>query len=119
MTFINLNGQICQEADAQDVCFYCQKPFQHYTKTRKIKGQDGLKELELITSHPICKRTNKKMESIKNKIVKAKQTLHNLRAAQLNLEFEAFLAGQKLEDENTDEIFTILTMKNKEAQNIN
>ena len=110
MVLINLTGKPYFEEAKEQVCCYCEKPFQHYTKNKKVKGTD-LVEMEFITSHPPCLRTHKKMETLKNKIVKTKKTLHDLRTAQLNLEFEAFLSGQACLDQDTDEIFLLLKQK--------
>ena len=94
------------------LCGICEKPFEHYTKTRKLKGQAPLVELNFITCHPECTKANIKMERIKTRIMKAKKTLHDLRASQLNLEFELFMKQQLKMDEHTDEIFVMLKEKN-------
>lgn len=107
---INLTGEPQFEEVKNEVCCYCDKPFKHYIKNKKSKEGD-LTEVEIITSHPACKRTHKKMENIKNKIIKTKKTLHDLRTSQLNLEFEMFINHQIKLDDDTDEIFTLLQKK--------
>lgn len=107
MTLIDLT----KPEEEVTVCGICEKPFQHYTKTKKIRGHAPLVELEFITCHPECTKANAKMERIKTRIMKAKKTLHNLRAEQLNLEFDLFMKQQLKMDEDTDEIFVMLKEK--------
>lgn len=95
----------------EQLCGICEKPFQHYTKSKKIKGQTPLVEIEYITCHPDCKKANVKMEKIKTRILKAKKLLHDLRASQLNLEFEMFMKQQLQINDDTDEIFVMLKEK--------
>jgi len=111
MPYINLTGLPTNPNTEDDnCCVFCSKPFKHYTKMRKVKGCDEVK-LDLITSHTCCKRTYLKMEKIKNKIIKTKQMLHNLRTEQLNLEFEMFAKQQLKLDDDTDEIFVMMKEK--------
>jgi DNA-binding protein len=91
-------------------CVHCEKPFQYKTKTKAIPNSDA-KEVEIITAHPNCSKAVNKMERIKQRIAKVKKQLHDLRTAQLNLEFEMFLAGQNSISDETDEIFMILKEK--------
>lgn len=93
------------------VCEICEKPFQHYTKTKKIRGQAPLVELQFITCHPECTKFKSKLDKIQTRIVKAKKTLHDLRASQLNLEFDLFMKQQLKMDDDTDEIFVMLKEK--------
>lgn len=92
-------------------CVVCEKPFQHYTKAKKVKGDENIIELKHIDAHPCCAKSFNKMEKIKQKIIKTKKTLHDLRTAQLNLEFEMFINNQVKLDDDTDEIFTLLKKK--------
>lgn len=114
MPVINLTNLDAEpQAEAEPTkCELCNKPFQHYTKSKTIKGQEPLVEIEFISCHPECKKVHNKMQKLKNRIIKAKKTLHDLRTAQLNLEFEMFLAGQQSIDQDTDEIFVMLKEKN-------
>jgi len=113
MPFIDLkNGLVTLEEDEIQKCELCDKPFQHYTKSKKIKGQAPLVEVQFITCHPECTKANIKMQRIKNRIIKAKKNLHDLRASQLNLEFEMFIKQQLKMDDHTDEIFVMLKEKN-------
>jgi len=107
MVLINLTGEVPKE----EVCCYCEKPFQHYMKTKRNTNPNELAEMQMVTCHPACLRTHKKMQNIKNKIMKTKTTLHNLRTCQLNLEFEAFMSGHATLDQETDEIFLLLKQK--------
>ena len=106
MPFIDLTKP---STDGQ-VCLHCEKPFQYKTKTKRIPNSEA-KEVEIITAHPNCSRAINKMERIKQRITKVKAQLHTLRTAQLNLEFEMFLAGQNSISDETDEIFMILKEK--------
>lgn len=99
------------EEDEVQTCGLCNKPFQHCTKSKKIKGQEPLVEMIFITCHPECTKAHAKMEKINKKIVKAKKVLHDLRTSQLNLEFEMFMKQQLKMDEHTDEIFLLLKEK--------
>lgn len=109
MPFINLTGLPTEPTK----CAYCDKPFQHTTRVRKVKGSNDPNEVDIehITAHPECKKSHIKMERIKSRIVKAKKTLHDLRASQLNLEFDMFMKQQLKMDDDTDEIFVMLKEK--------
>lgn len=109
MPLIDLTKEPNEEEPTR--CGICDRPFQHYTKTKKVKGQAPLVELEFISCHPECTKANAKMQKIKTRIVKAKKTLHDLRTTQLNLEFEMFMKQQLKLDEDTDEIFVMLKEK--------
>lgn len=117
MAFINLTGRPAQfplAFEELNICTICNKPFNHSIKKTKIKDTN-----EIIytpqTAHPCCKRMEAKAEKIKEKIIKTKKTLHDLRAEQLNLEFELFCKQQLKLDDDTDEIFVML----KEKQIVN
>lgn len=113
MPYIDLtDGTTTPLPEELQTCELCNKSFQHYTKSKKIKGQAPLVEVQFITCHPECTKSNIKMERIKNRIIKAKKNLHDLRATQLNLEFEMFMKQQLKMDEHTDEIFVIMDKKN-------
>lgn len=112
MPFINLTTLPTEVVDNTKCCI-CEKPFKHFTKLRKVKSQDPNEvDIEYVSAHPACKKIQKKMENIKCKIIKTKQTLHNLRTSQLNLEWEMFCNNQLQLDDDVDEIFTLLKEKN-------
>ena len=90
------------------LCDICNQPFQHHTKTRQGNEPYEVRH-ELITQHTQCRRMVAKMDKIKARIIKAKKTLHDLRAAQLNMEFEMFVQSQcKSVEQDTDEVFVLV-----------
>lgn len=111
MPFIDLKTrEVTYSDDEMNICGLCKKPFEHYTKNRKNRVT-GMTEVQFITCHPQCTKVNMRMEKLNARIVKAKRNLHDLRTAQLNLEFEMFLAGQKTIQDDTDEVFVVLQKK--------
>lgn len=90
------------------LCEICEKPFRHYTKTRQGTEPHEVRH-ELITCHPKCRKMAAKMDKLKARIIKTKKTLHDLRAAQLNMEFEMFVQTQcNSVDQDTDEVFVLV-----------
>jgi hypothetical protein len=115
MAFINLTGKAAQfplayENNFETLCTVCSQPFKHTVKASKNKQSNELVHT-LHTAHPHCKRACTKAEKIKEKIINVKKKLHDLRAEQLNLEFEMFCKQQLKLDDDTDEIFVVLKEK--------
>lgn len=91
------------------VCEVCNQPFGHYTRVRRMKnGEEHEVKHELITCHPVCNRDRKKMERINRQIIRVKKVLHDLRAEQLNLNFQMYVREQCKQTVEMDEVFIVV-----------
>lgn len=82
-------------------CIYCDQPFHHTTRERKVKGTD-VKEIRLVLGHPKCEQLNKKVQRTKKQIQKVQVKLSELRMCLVGLNYEEFLNKTKSENDDDD-----------------
>lgn len=98
-------------------CIYCEQPFQHSTRERKIKGTEA-KEIRFIMGHPKCEQLNKRIMRTHKQIQKTQVKLSEMRMSLVGMKYEEFLNKHtneegKEEDEINDNDCIIAILKKK------
>lgn len=95
-------------------CIYCEQPFQHSTRERKIKGTE-LKEVRYVAGHPKCEQLNKKIIRTHKQIQKLQVKLSETRMTLVGLKCEEFSNRHtKEEEDDYDNECVIAILKKKD-----
>ena len=94
-------------------CIYCDKPFKHTTKERKVKGT-GATEFRFIMGHPKCEQLNKKINRTKTQLLKMRVKTSEKQMELVGLNYEAFLNKADAEKDESDNDCVIAILKKKD-----
>lgn len=95
-------------------CIFCEQPFQHKTKERKIKGSEA-KEFKLVVGHPKCEQLNNKIIRVHKQLQKQQVKLSETRMNLVGLKYEEFLNKHKVDtDDTTENDCVVAILKSKD-----